>query len=807
MAGPHDGAVRQQVRLLYEGGSVSGLTDWQLLRRYASRRDESAFAALVARHGSMVLGVCRRVLHSPEDVDDAFQATFLVLARKAPVLRERGALGAWVYHVARRVATRARADTARRRARERPADPADVIELAVHRHGPEPDLGPLLDAELGRLPESYRAAVVLCDLEGLTHDQAARELGWPIGTVKGRLARARERLRGRLTRRGLTLSVAMLVATCERSATAAVSESAAKAALQAGTGELAGRAAVSAVASALAEGAVWSMNMNTLTKFAATAAVLGAVATGSGALAWQGEGGSGKGEQRQTANSAAPAAKAAPATDVATEPQDTAKSPPRGTADAAAGSVDPLDRSLSDLVEQIDKARNRYFDVKRLVRNPSDPSFTRTKAQLEALIEEFRERSSRLVERASPQSSESSAAERIARYGKRVDAIVAKSSPAQPSVDQSAPAQSAAESLARAFSDSSANKGGSETRNEPATPNPASDPNSNAPAPFDPLAVARAAYRLAIREFQDGKIDATTVEAWSQRLAQSEADAARNDPVARAKSAEMHVKRMTDLEQLAKAKHQSRPSSTSPLDWLAARYGLARAQRGERADATGDNRGSGALPNNNKPLELTIPGDAGLTPGSRLDLFRANVLALDAGGGTGPGTLPGQDKASLAVLKTLDEPVAMQFVNETPLEDVLKYIKETTKSKGFPDGLPIYVDPVGLQEAEKTMTSPVQIDLNGVPLRRTLQLALRQLGLIYHVEDGMIYITSESSEHIPLPPPMGGPGPILRLQDRAERGEMNAQERKAFIEMLEDLKKIDELMHNRHYVDPKKAMQ
>jgi hypothetical protein len=264
---------------------------------------------------------------------------------------------------------------------------------------------------------------------------------------------------------------------------------------------------------------------------------------------------------------------------------------------------------------------------------------------------------------------------------------------------------------------------------------------------------------------------------------------------------------MTDLEQLAKAKHQARPSSTSPLDWLAARYGLARAQRGARADATGDNRGSGALPTTNKLVELTIPGDAGLTPGSRLDLVRANVLALDAGGGTGPGTLPGQDKASLAVLKTLDEPVAMQFANETPLEDVLKYLKESTKSKGFPDGLPIYVDPVGLQEAEKTMTSPVTIDLNGVPLRRTLQLALRQLGLVYHVEDGMIYITSESSEQIMLPPPMAGPGPILQLQDRAERGEMNAQERKAFIEMLEDLKKIDELMHKRHYIDPKKAMQ
>ena len=151
---PH-GAVLQQIHLLFQRGSVSGLSEWQLLDRYASRRDESAFEALVARHGPMVLGVCRRVLDDPHAVEDAFQATFLVLVRKAGSLGERDAIGHWLYGVACRVALRARCEAAQRRSREVP-----VARVEAVARGDEPgrdELAPVLDEELSRLPPKYRA--------------------------------------------------------------------------------------------------------------------------------------------------------------------------------------------------------------------------------------------------------------------------------------------------------------------------------------------------------------------------------------------------------------------------------------------------------------------------------------------------------------------------------------------------------------------------------------------------------------------------------------------------------------------------
>ena len=200
MATRSHGAVLQQIQILFQRGSVTGLSEWQLLDRYASRRDETAFDALVARHGPMVLGVCRRVLDDPHAVEDAFQATFLVLVRKAGSLGQRDAIGHWLYGVACRVALRARCEAARRRSREVPV--ARVVSIARDDEPCPDELAPALDEELSRLPQKYRAPVVLCYLEGLTHEEAARQLHWPIGSVKGRLSRARELLRGRLARRG-----------------------------------------------------------------------------------------------------------------------------------------------------------------------------------------------------------------------------------------------------------------------------------------------------------------------------------------------------------------------------------------------------------------------------------------------------------------------------------------------------------------------------------------------------------------------------------------------------------------------------
>jgi RNA polymerase sigma factor (sigma-70 family) len=196
------------------------LTDGQLLDAFLARSEEAAFAALVRRHGPMVFGVCRRVLGNRHDAEDAFQATFLVLLRKASSIRPRQAVGHWLYGVAYRTALRARTALARRRAKER--------QVAESRRENPPQCGedwrPLLDEELSRLPEKYRAPIVLCDLQGRTHKEAARELGWPQGTLSGRLWRARSLLARRLTRRGLTLSAtALTLASTEDAAFASLS--------------------------------------------------------------------------------------------------------------------------------------------------------------------------------------------------------------------------------------------------------------------------------------------------------------------------------------------------------------------------------------------------------------------------------------------------------------------------------------------------------------------------------------------------------------------------------------------------------
>jgi RNA polymerase sigma factor (sigma-70 family) len=192
--------VVHQLRHLFEGRSIAGVSEWQLLHRYLDGRDEVAFEAIVARHGPMVLGVCRRILADARDVEDAFQATFVVLARKGGTLAETDPVGHWLYGVAYRVALRARASAARRRRLEGSATP---LELARSDDRSSLDLGEVIDEELARLPSKYRSPVVLCYLEGQTHEEAARQLGWPLGTVKGRLARARELLKGRLARRGV----------------------------------------------------------------------------------------------------------------------------------------------------------------------------------------------------------------------------------------------------------------------------------------------------------------------------------------------------------------------------------------------------------------------------------------------------------------------------------------------------------------------------------------------------------------------------------------------------------------------------
>jgi RNA polymerase sigma-70 factor (ECF subfamily) len=191
---------------------LEGLPDEELLNQFLGLDEtaaEGAFQALVRRHGPMVLEVCRHMLGQVHDAEDAFQATFLVLARKAGSIRDRRVLGRWLYEVAFRIAVCSKTQTARRRARERQgAEMAAVAAVGGHDHADDPawrELRPVLHDEIRRLPEKYRVAVVLCYLGERTNEEAAALLNWPVGTVKRRLFRARELLRPRLTRRGLAL--------------------------------------------------------------------------------------------------------------------------------------------------------------------------------------------------------------------------------------------------------------------------------------------------------------------------------------------------------------------------------------------------------------------------------------------------------------------------------------------------------------------------------------------------------------------------------------------------------------------------
>src|SRR3954447_10173052 len=194
------------------------MDDEDLLNRFLAVRDEVAFEALVTRHGPMVLGVCRNVLADRHDAEDAFQATFLVLARHAHAIRNREAVGAWLHGVACRVAARARLDAARRRAHERQV--ASMATSGPHDELAWQELRAALHEEVHRLPEKYRVPVVLCYLEGQSHDEAARHLNWPIGTVKGRLAQARDLLQARLGRRHLAIPATACLAALSRDTTA-----------------------------------------------------------------------------------------------------------------------------------------------------------------------------------------------------------------------------------------------------------------------------------------------------------------------------------------------------------------------------------------------------------------------------------------------------------------------------------------------------------------------------------------------------------------------------------------------------------
>lgn len=252
------------------------LGDGELLDRFLARQDESAFEILVRRHGPMVLGVCRRILGNVPDVDDAFQATFVVLLKKGASIRPREQVGAWLHGVARRVACKAKGLVARQHQREQPMVDWGVESTPAFDHR---DWLPLLDKELDRLPEKYRAAVVLCDLQGQSRREAATRLRVSEGTLSSRLARARALLGSRLKLRGVALSTALL----------AFSESAAHAAppalvsaTQTTIAAAASNGAVASTVTVLSQGVIKAMFVAKIIKGVAIALTIAALSLGAG---------------------------------------------------------------------------------------------------------------------------------------------------------------------------------------------------------------------------------------------------------------------------------------------------------------------------------------------------------------------------------------------------------------------------------------------------------------------------------------------------------------------------------------------
>jgi RNA polymerase sigma factor (sigma-70 family) len=276
--------VVQQLRRTALVRDDGGQTDGQLLECFIARRDEDAFEALVRRHGPMVLGVCRRVVGSVHDAEDAFQATFLVLVRKAASLGSRERVGNWLYGVAYRTALKARVATVRRRLKEKQVQHMPQPKVEPEEGGS--DWQPLLDQELNRLPAKYRVPLVLCELEGRTRKEVARQLHLPEGTLSSRLATARTLLAKRLARRGLALSGgALAVVLAEQAASAglpaALVVSTVKAAsLGAGAALTAG--VVSAEVAALTEGVLKAMLLTKLKIATVVLLTVGALGIGAG---------------------------------------------------------------------------------------------------------------------------------------------------------------------------------------------------------------------------------------------------------------------------------------------------------------------------------------------------------------------------------------------------------------------------------------------------------------------------------------------------------------------------------------------
>ena len=379
MAIRSNAAVLRQIQTLFDVGVISDLSDAQLLERFTTldrEAAEPAFAVLVERHGPMVLRVCRSLLKNSDDAEDACQATFFVLVQRARYVWVRDSLAPWLHRVAHRVASRAKASSFRRREHERRA--AELKLRVVYDGVDSEGLAGLLHKEIDRLPQRYRSAVVVCDLEGLSHERAARRLGWPVGTVKSRLARARQILRSRLSARGLTApAVLAIMEAATSSVDAAVSLRTVECALRAAV-LVAKAPTIEVISVGVANLAQEVLQTMFLTKVKLTwAAVLIACALATGTAAVLGRQSDGS---KPTSGADRPGAKRA---DIARA------APDNGATEAPAFIRQSRSMIITRLEQELAQANARLDRTLRRVGSPNDPAAVqgqKTVDEIESLL-------------------------------------------------------------------------------------------------------------------------------------------------------------------------------------------------------------------------------------------------------------------------------------------------------------------------------------------------------------------------------------------------------------------------------------
>lgn len=702
MANRRLGVTIRRIERLFHLGTVAGMSEVQLLERFVLQHDEAAFEALVARHGPMVMGVCRQWLRDPSDAEDAFQATFLVLVRKAGSLRDCALLGNWLYGVAYRVSLRARAESAKRRSRET----ASADDRVDPQEPGSQERYPWLYEEVNRLPEKYRAPIVLCYLEGRTHEEAAEQLCWPVGTVKGRLARARALLRSRLSRRGLAPSVGVLTAALSRGGLAAVPVPLIESTVHAASGLAAAKGVAAGLIPAqvalLMEGVSHAMFLSKLKLVAASVVIAGLVTTSAGVIARQTPGAGSEYEEgeRSAVGSNGPLKSAGP--------RETVTLPNRLLGEAISGQGSPktdqehigLDGKPIDRNEEeipLDAQRDDPRIRAALARQALDWIAARRTNGQEVTPESEYERLLRLSE----WSLRLFEAERQASATKsdRVAAAEAHLARMKKALDLSVRLQ-----------------------------------QSGMLTNLDSFETAFR-YREAVKGVIDAKTDQTPAVggtiSGNETLPGSTGHM--QTPVRPGPGPLVSTDSQANYNQTSLPGPTTRASGPGVIRFIPI-TSTPSSHLGETTRATtigeAQQQGGGGF------HVATIDG-GGVGRSDDADYERRVMIAKKtlrvAANDTSPQTK--------GILKKLDEPISMSFGEETPLSDILKYIKSATTGANN-TGIPIYVDPVGLQEAEKTMSSPVTLELEGVPLKTTLRLILKQIGLAYCVKDGLLLISS-----------------------------------------------------------------